>query len=334
MELLESIRSNLLQPAPLFFLLGVLAALLRSDLKLPEALYASLTIYLLVAIGFKGGAALSALPLTGVLGSLALAFAFSAVAPLLAYPLLRRFGRLRAVDSASIAAHYGSVSAVTFTVASAFLTARAVTVPAEGAAWLAIMEAPAILTGVLLGKRLGETSPTEPGAGLSRSLAHALRDAVTGRSVVLLVGALVIGWVTGKRGLDVTAPLFVAPFQGVLVLFLLELGLVTGRRFKDVGQAGPFLIGFGVVFPLLQAGVGALAAHTLGLSVPAVALFATLCASASYIAAPAAMRLALPEANPSLALTAALAITFPFNVTLGIPLYYEFAQLLANGAAQ
>jgi hypothetical protein len=320
-DLLDAVRQNLLSPAPLFFALGVLAALVKSDLKLPEALYSSLTIYLLAAIGFQGGAKLEAAGLGAVWLPVLVAAALSALLPLWIFPVARCVGRLPSADAASIAAHYGSVSAVTFTVATGFLTGSGVAFEGYAPALLAIMEAPAILVGVVLGKATG--APTDARGG--GSLREAAREALLGKSVVLLVGALTIGFLCGERGLDKVGGFFVAPFQGVLALFLLELGLVAGRRVRDLRRTGPFLVAFGIVAPLLQGALGVAVGLAVGLSPGGAAILGTLCASASYIAAPAAMRLALPEANPTLSLTASLAITFPFNVTVGIPLYLAMA---------
>jgi len=320
-DLLEAIRQNLLSPAPLFFALGVFAAVVKSDLKLPEALYSSLTIYLLAAIGFKGGAAIHEAGIGVVWLPVVVAAALSAVIPLWTYLALRRLGRFSTADAASIAAHYGSVSAITFTVATGFLANIGVAHEGYASALLAIMESPAILVGVLLGKLATATK----GAELRASIREATREALLGKSVVLLVGSLAIGYLCGGRGLEKVGGFFVAPFQGVLALFLLELGLVAGRRIRDLRRAGPFLVGFGIVVPVIHGALGVAVGLAIGLSVGGATLLGTLTASASYIAAPAAMRLAIPEANPTLSLAASLAITFPFNVSLGIPLYYEMA---------
>ena len=320
-ELLSSIAANLLTPAVLFFALGVFATLVRSDLRFPEPLYATLTIYLLVAIGFKGGAAVSKAGLAAVwLPSLAALF-LGILIPLLGYPVLRFLGRFDPVDAAAISAHYGSVSAVTFIAATNYL--RQVQVPYDdyASAFLAVMEAPAILVGVVLG-RLAQPS----GQSLWNTVRSAVHEALLGRSVVLLVGAMLVGFLSGSKGAEATAGFFVSPFQGILSLFLLEMGMVAARRFGDLRRVGGFLLGFGVAAPVVQALVGLLFAKWLGLSPGTALLLATLAASASYIAAPAAMRLSLPEANPTYYLTAALGVTFPFNVTVGLPLYMELTR--------
>ena len=327
MSLFDAILANLLSPPVLFFVLGVLASILRTDLKLPEALYVTLTVYLLVAIGFKGGVAIADAGVARVWLPAAAAFGLGAIIPAWSYPLLR-LGKLSRVDAASIAAHYGSVSAVTFIAATNYL--KQIQQPYEdyAPAFLAVMESPAIIIGVLLGK-LALRAEAEPGAGsmsLGRTMRDALHEAVLGRSVFLLLGALVAGFLSGKRGYEATAGFFVTPFQGVLTLFLLEMGSVAGRRLGDLRKVGAFLLAFGLVMPVVHGFVGAGLGHLVGLAAGGCALLGALAASASYIAAPAAMRLSLPEANPTLSLTAALAITFPFNVTVGIPLYYEMAR--------
>jgi len=324
LDLAQAIQANLLSPAVLFFALGVVAAVVKSDLKFPEALYLTLTIYLLTAIGFKGGVAIADAGL-GVVWLPALAAAvLGACIPLWTYPVLRYGGRLTPVDAAAIAAHYGSVSAVTFIAATNFL--KQVDQPYENyaAAFLAVMESPAIVVGILLGK-----SSLRGRAAIGRqATTSALREAVFGRSVLLLVGALVIGALCGNRGMEHVEGFFVTPFQGVLALFLLEMGMVAARRLGDLRKVGMFLVGFGVGAALLNGCVGALAGKLVGLSLGGTTLLAVLAASASYIAAPAAIRLSLPEANPTFYLTSSLAITFPFNILFGIPVYYAFARWL------
>ncbi|GAB4169405.1 MAG: sodium-dependent bicarbonate transport family permease [Terrimicrobiaceae bacterium] len=326
MTLFEAVQNNLLSPAVLFFFLGFLAALVKTDLKFPEPLYAALTIYLLVAIGFKGGVAVAEAGLASVWLPVVGGLAIGGLIPLWCYPVLR-WGKLPGVDAASIAAHFGSVSAVTYLAASNFLKASGVAPEGYMAAQLAVMESPAIIVGILLGRRAMRRS----GGGNSNTggLAGVLHEALLGRSVYLLLGGLLVGFLSGPRGYEATAPLFVAPFHGIVALFLLEMGYVAGRRAGDLRAAGPFLVGFGIIMPVVNAAAATLLGAWIGLSTGGTAIFATLAASASYIAAPAAMRLSLPDARPALSLGTALAVTFPFNVTLGIPLYYEMAKLSA-----
>jgi hypothetical protein len=315
----------MLDAVVLFFLLGLFARLVKSDLRLPEALYETLSIYLLLAIGLKGGIELSKQPMLELLPQILACMALGFSIPLVLTPLLRLLGLSR-VDAASLAAHYGSVSVVTFAVASAYLVAQGEPAESHAALWVAIMEAPGIVAGILLA-RLGVTG--KDGRPAPRvawgELAH---DVFLGKSVLLLAGGLVIGAVMGEAGTAPIAPVFMAPFKGVLALFLLELGLVAGGRLGELKRYGMRLVGFALLIPPVLAVAGALTGLALGLSTGGIAIFATLAASASYIAAPTAMRMAVPEANAALSITAALGITFPFNIVLGVPLYLELARWL------
>ncbi|MGV3661093.1 MAG: sodium-dependent bicarbonate transport family permease [Prosthecobacter sp.] len=326
MDLLTAIQSNLLSPAILFFVLGVFAAVSKSDLKFPEALYSTLTIYLLIAIGFKGGVAVREAGISAVWLPALGAMFLGALIPLWTYAVLRKAGRFSVADAGAIAAHYGSVSAVTFIAATNFLKGIHQPYESYASAFLAVMESPAIIVGVMLGKgALGGRLPlTDPG------VRHALRDAVLGKGVLLLIGSLMIGALSGPNGMRMVEGFFVAPFQGVLALFLLEMGLVAGRRLGDLKKVGVFLVVFGITAPLAHGTLGVLFGTWAGLSIGGATLLAVLAASASYIAAPAAVRLSLPEANPTYSLTAALAITFPFNITFGVPLFFEMAKHLQS----
>lgn len=306
----------------LFFLLGVFARLAKSDLRLPEALYETLSIYLLLAIGLKGGIELSKQPFADMLPQMLACMALGFAIPFVLTPILRVLGLSR-VDAAAMAAHYGSVSVVTFAVASAYLVAQGVEAEAHAALWVAIMEAPGIVAGILLA-RLGAREAGGSGVNWGE-LAH---DVFLGKSVLLLAGGLIIGAVMGEAGTAPIAPVFMAPFKGVLALFLLELGLVAGGRIGALRQQGVAIVLFALIAPMGLAVAGALTGLALGLSVGGTAIFATLAASASYIAAPTAMRMAVPEANAALSITAALGITFPFNIVLGVPLYLKLAQWL------
>lgn len=311
----------------LFFLLGLLARLVKSDLRLPEALYETLSIYLLLAIGLKGGIELSKQPMLALLPQMLACMALGFVIPFVLTPVLRLLGLSR-VDAAAMAAHYGSVSVVTFAVASAYLAAQGVEAEAHAALWVAIMEAPGIVAGILLA-RLGARGAQGQAQRVNwGELGH---DVFFGKSVLLLAGGLVIGAVMGEAGTAPIAPVFMAPFKGVLALFLLELGLVAGGRLGELRRYGLRIVVFALVAPLVLALAGALTGLALGLSTGGVAILATLAASASYIAAPTAMRMAVPEANAALSITAALGITFPFNIVLGVPLYLELARWLQPG---
>jgi uncharacterized protein len=322
MEFLDAIRVNLASPPILFFLLGLIAAAVKTDLRFPEPFYLALTLYLLVAIGFKGGVAVAEAGLGAVWLPAVGAVVLGTLIPLWSYGILRGVGRLRAVDAAAIGAHYGSVSAVTFMAAIAYLQELQQPFEPYAAAFLAVMESPAIVVGLVLGR----LATRRKGASVNSVMRVALHEAVLGRSVFLLLGSLLVGMLCGRRGMEATEGFFVAPFQGVLALFLLEMGMVAARRFSDLRRVGLFLVGFGVLMPVVHGAIGILLGHLVGLSLGGSVLMGTLAASASYIAAPAAMRLSLPEANPTLYLTAALTITFPFNITLGLPLYYALAR--------
>ncbi len=319
-----------LDPVILFFGLGVLARLGRSDLRLPESLYEALSIYLLLAIGLKGGAQLAVQPLSTLWPVAAAAVAVSALVPLALFPVLRALVRLGPADAASIAAHYGSVSVVTFAVSQGVLQRAGIEPEAWLAMLVAVMEAPGIVVGVMLARRALAAQGASAGA---RAVVHArwselLHEVLFGKAVVLLLGGIAIGWAAGPQALAPIDPLFVGLFKGVLALFLLELGLVAGGRLGDLRRAGPRLLAFGLLAPPLLAVLGASVALMLDLSTAGIATFATLVASASYIAAPTAMRIAVPQANPSLSIGLALGVTFPFNVLVGIPLYVQAAQWL------
>jgi len=307
-----------------FFLLGVLARVVGSDLRLPEALYETLSIYLLLAIGLKGGIELSRQPIALLAPQVLACIALGLAIPFALFPLLRAL-KFVAADAASLAAHYGSVSVVTFAVASAALARQGIEHESHAALWVAVMEAPGLVAGIWLARR---AAARLPGAASSRwgTLAH---DVLLGKSVLLLMGGLVIGAIAGETGTAPIKAVFVDPFKGVLALFLLELGLVAGARLSEVRRFGYAVLLLGLGAPPLLALAGIAVGLALGLSTGGVALLATLAASASYIAAPTAMRIAVPEANAALSITAALGITFPFNIVLGIPLYIWLAQRLA-----
>lgn len=317
MEILDLVRINLLSPMVLAFVLGVVATLVRSDLKFPEELYTGLSIYLLLAIGLKGGAELSQTPLSSFWAPALATLALGIIIPILAYVILRRLGRFEIADAAALAAHYGSVSAVTFAAVQTFL--NALEVPFEGfmPTLVAILEIPAILIALLIARRaLGQTGNT----------GEVMHELLAGKSILLLLGGMIIGFLGGKTGLEQVAPLFVDLFRGALTLFLLEMGMVAARRFRDLRKVGGFLIAFGILMPVFNGTLGIWLGSLSGLSAGGAVVLGTLAASASYIAAPAAVRIALPQANPSFYLTASLAITFPFNLSIGIPLYYGISS--------
>lgn len=309
-----------MEPVILFFLLGLGAGLGRSELRLPAAVYELLATVLLLAIGLKGGVELASQGAFQLVPHVLGALVFATALPPVAFPLLRYLGRLSRADAAGVAAHYGSVSVGTFAVATAFLANRGVAFEAHMTLLVVVMEVPAILVGILLAR----------GLPARHALLPAARSTLLSKGVVLLVGGLLIGWLAGPDGVAPLAPLFFDLFRGILALFLLEMGLITASHSADLRRHGVFLLGFGILWPLVAATLGVLAGWGLGLSVGGTAMFATLAASASYIAAPAALRVSLPEANPALSLAAALGVTFPFNIVLGIPLYLKMAQWVAG----
>lgn len=308
----------------LFFLLGLFARLAGSDLRLPEALYETLSIFLLLSIGLKGGIELSRQPIAVLGPQIAACLALGFATPFLLVPVLRRMG-LGTADSAAIAAHYGSVSVVTFAVAQAWLQRAEVPLEPHAALWVAVMEAPGIVAGIVLA-RLGSRGAAGKVLAIDwRELGH---DVFLGKSVLLLVGGIVIGAVMGDAGTAPIRPLFVDLFKGVLALFLLELGLVAGGRLAELRRYGLRIVAFGIAAPVALAVLGAGTGRLLGLTPGGTTLMAVLAASASYIAAPTAMRIAVPQANSALSITAALGITFPFNIVVGIPIYHRIAQAL------
>lgn len=312
-----------------FFVLGVFARLVKSDLRLPEALYETLSIYLLLAIGLKGGIELSKQPMLALAPEVGATMLLSFTIPLLLFPLLRLL-RLSASDSAALGAHFGSVSVVTFAVVTAALTRADIAFESHAALWVAVMEMPGLIAGVVLARLFGRHDAALPtGAPAAQMQWGALlHDVLIGKSVLLLLGGLVIGAIAGVEGTAPIKALFVDPFKGVLALFLLELGLVAGGRIAEVRRYGALALVVGLGFPPLLALLGALVGTAIDLSVGGVAILATLAASASYIAAPTAMRIAVPQANAALSITIALGITFPFNIVFGIPLYIRLATML------
>ncbi len=314
--------ANLLAPAVLFFALGAVAGWLKSDLTIPEQAAKTLALYLMLCIGFKGGVEARASGLTLELlsaGGFGLLLSFAA--PFAAYAALRTFGALDRVTAAATAAHYGSVSVVTFAAGSEYLRAIGVEFGGYMAAVLALMETPAILAALLIAGAPG-------GAKGARFKPTLWREVFLNGAAVVLIGSFAIGVMSGERGMA-RLDLFVnALFQGALCLFLLDMGLVAARRLSEAPKLNTRLIAFAIIWPLLSAGVALLGAHVLHLSLGDASLLAVLAASASYIAAPAAMRIALPKADAGVYLSLSLGVTFPFNLLVGIPLYHAAARLL------
>jgi hypothetical protein len=325
--------SSLLIPPLLFFALGAIAQVFRSDLKFPSDLSRALSIYLLIGIGLHGGHELANATFSTAIQSILAALAMGLALPIVAYVALKQFCRMDGLNAAAIAAHYGSVSAGTFLTAVAFLQSRDMDYESYPVIMLAIMEAPAIVVGLLLAQRarrlLGAPagSAQTPSVGFGKTLAQT----VTHGSVVLLFGTMIIGAVVSDKNLEAINPFYRLIFMGALCLFLLELGMDAAKRLEDFWRVGWVLTAFGILMPLFGAAVGlAIARYWLGFGPGGMTLVAVLAASASYIAVPPAIRLAVPEANPSIYLTLSLGITFPFNVVFGIPLYFMAAQWLVG----
>lgn len=324
MDVFSLAAETLVTPIVLSFVLGLFAALVRSDLSIPEAVAKGMSLYLLFAIGFKGGVSLADHGIDLTLGlTLLTGVILSAAIPLIAYVVLRTLSSLSALDAAAVAGHYGSISIVTFVAASSVLDSQGIAYDGYMVAVAAAMEAPAILSALWLVTRSKGGGKMEPGLW---------REIMLNGSIVLLIGSFLIGMITGEEGLKEIAPLVIAPFKGVLCLFLLDMGIIAGRGLrKGRGVLDAGALAFGIIMPLLGSLLGLGAAVMFGLPLGSALLLMVLSASASYIAVPAAMRVALPEANPSVYLTLSLGVTFPFNLVIGIPLYLALASAVIGG---
>ncbi len=346
----EILRHNLLSPIALAFALGVISKLVKSEFSIPKDLYQSLAIYLLFALGLRGGVELSHTTVHEFLWPALATLALGVITPISAYVSLRKIGRFSVADAAGIAAHYGSVSAVTFIAAQQFVAAMGS--PAEGfmPTLLTLLESPGIHIALAIGaiqslKKNTRHARIPVPMGISGASAviserlndeqeknwkDTLRHVLTARTMILLVGGLFVGFLIGEHGWEPVKPFFDGCFKGALTLFLLEMGLVAGERVKDLGKVGPFLLGFGIFVPIVHGLLGVILGHWAGLSIGGSTVLAAMAASASYIAAPPAVRMTLPEANPTYYLTLALGITFPFNILFGIPLFFEVAKWIAG----
>jgi len=317
---LSLFAANLTSPPVLFFFLGMLAIRVKADIEFPEPVPKMLALYLLFSIGFKGGVELRASGLdVQIVLTLAAGMFMAAATPLWVFFALRK--RLGAASASAIAASYGSISAVTFLTAIAFLKAEQISFGGHLIATMAVMEAPAILVGLALYRRFGGHDKDLP-------MREVLKDAFLNGSIYLLIGSLVIGILAGQRGKDDLFVFYDGIFKGVLCFFLLELGMVTARELSHALKEGWSLLNFGLATPLVNACIGIALGKLLGLPQGDALLFTVLCASASYIAVPAAFRLAVPDAKPAIYLGAALGVTFPFNIAIGIPLYYSLIKAL------
>ena len=328
--------ATLLDPAILFFFLGIFAVLVRSNLEIPPPIAKFLSLYLLMAIGIKGGVALSVSGIqTEMLIGLMIALVMAFLVPLYTYPLLRR--KLDGFNAAAIAATYGSVSAVTFIAAGQFLDNHGVAYGGYMAVALVLMEAPAVIMAVALAamtrvnlsrQGVGATAAKVEKKTGSFSIKGILHESFTDGAIVLLLGSLLIGFVVGADGYKVIKPFTGDLFKGLLAFFLLEMGMLVARRMREMNNVGPFLVVFAFSIPVLNAAFTITLAHFVGVSDGDTLMLAVLAASASYIVVPAVVRVAIPEANPGLYFGMALGLTFPFNVVFGIPLYYQMIHFL------
>lgn len=369
--------ANLKSPAVLAFFLGAIAAAVRSDLSFPAGYQSSISIYLLLALGLKGGVAVANVAdLSTLAGPAFGTLLLGCIAPAWTFFVLKNWLKLSLEDACAMAAHYASTSAVTFIASLTFMELNKVSVEGYMPALLTLLEIPGIIIALLtyaylkgepeeeqvereyvprpveslspgplvamdskseqvmvLDEAAGTAAASEEKKSSSERLKEAIADVLYGKSIILLIGGLIIGWVCGEEGFKKVSPFFVQPFQGILLMFLLELGLIAGNRFRDFLSVGPSLAVFAILAPIINGSLGVAIGHQFGLSVGGATVLAALAASASYIAAPAAVRIAIPDANPSYYVTTSLAITFPFNITIGIPLYYALAQAIYGTGA-
>lgn len=325
MTTLEILKSNLLSPIVLAFALGVFTKLIRSELSLPKDLYSSLSIYLLLALGLKGGVELSESSFQTIALPAASTIFLGCITPLIAYLFAKKIGRFSSVDSAALAAHYGSVSAVTFMAATQFTTNIGANAEGFMPTLLTLLESPGIHIALAIGALSRAKTLVANPAIAQKSTTKTLHEILTARSMILLVGGLIVGLLMGAHRYEPIKPFFESGFKGALVLFLLEMGIIAGARVSDLKRVGFRLISLGIALPILNGTLGVLLGHWSGLSVGGTTVLGAMAASASYIAAPPAVRMTLPEANPTYYLTASLAVTFPFNLVAGIPIYYQLA---------
>jgi uncharacterized protein len=341
-RVLESLERNLLTPIPLCFVLGIVCARIHGGIKIPKELYLSIAIFLLMSIGFIGGHELAheyeAHGVSTIWMPALATLLLGCITPLTSYAVLRYLGRLSIADSAGIAAHYGSTSAVTYAVANSFVEQTQHPANSYLPALVILLDCPGIAIALVLGAALSARERAAKGApaGSRRResrLWEALYEVMTGQSIMLMAGLLVIGFIStifmDPKGFQPFYDFFQSKgmlFRGALCIFLLEMGLAAGERLGDLVKVGPFLVAFGILMPLVHGFLGVWLGHLAGLNLGGCTALGAIVASASYIAAPPAVRLTLPEANPTYSITAALAITFPFNIAFGVPIYFEMAK--------
>ena len=309
--------TNLTSVAVLVFILGFLAARIKSDMRIPEQIYQMISIFLLFGIGLKGGHALKDVSFDSFLGPALATLMLGVSIPFAAFVSLKLVRKINDADRGAIAAHYGSTSLVTFTAALLFLENSAVQVEGFATALLTIMEVPGIVVGVYLGSRHRDKSV---------QWGKTLHEVITGKTILLLVGGLIIGAITSQTGYLKVAPFFIDLQSGFLALFLLHLGYLAGSNWEEIKKVGARVAVFAIIFPIFAGTLGVIVGNMVGLSIGGATILGVLSASASYIAAPAAVSVGLPEANAPLALMSSIGVTFPFNLIFGIPLYLEIAK--------
>ena len=346
MDILQLIQSNLLTPIILFFLFGIIAARIKSDLKIPEAISEFLPIYLLAAIGLHGGIEMRNTGFENMLIPMLVAIGLSLLFTLNHYQILRRLGKFNIFDSYALASTYGAVGAVTFSVGLSFLKNQGVSSEGYLAAILAVLEPVAFILAIFLtnmavskqirAKKQSVTSDdsSDIDVGLNQTktkLSQVLHESITGKAIVILLGSIVIGYIIGESGFDSIRIVFDEMFTGAIVIFMIEMGIIAGQRLDDIKKVGIFLTAFAIIMPTFNGIVGVLVATVMGLSLGGAVMFGLLLASASFIAAPAVLRHAIPQAKPSLYITSALGITFPYNIIVTLPLLFALSSILHSG---
>ena len=338
MDILELIQSNLLTPIVLFFLFGIIAARIKSDLKMPEAISEFLPIYLLAAIGLHGGIEMRKTGFEEMLVPMLVAIGLSLLFTLNHYQILRRLGKFNIFDSYALASTYGAVGAVTFSVGLSFLKNQGVSSEGYLAAILAVLEPVAFILAIFLTnmavskqirtKKQSISDDEELDIGMKQTktkLSQVLKESITGKAIVILLGSIVIGYIIGKEGFEPISIVFDELFTGAIVIFMIEMGIIAGQRLEDIKKVGIFLTAFSVIIPTINGIIGVLVSTALGLSLGGAVMFGLLLASASFIAAPAVLRHAIPQANPSLYITSALGITFPYNIIVLLPIMFTIS---------
>ena len=345
MDILQLIQSNLLTPIILFFLFGIIAARIKSDLKIPEAISEFLPIYLLAAIGLHGGIEMRNTGFENMLIPMLVAIGLSLLFTLNHYQILRRLGKFNIFDSYALASTYGAVGAVTFSVGLSFLKNQGVSSEGYLAAILAVLEPVAFilaifLTNMAVSKQIktkkksfvsDDTSDIDVGVQNKTKLSQVLHESITGKAIVILLGSIVIGYIIGEEGFSSIKIVFDEMFTGAIVIFMIEMGIIAGQRLDDIKKVGIFLTAFAIIMPTFNGIIGVLVATAMGLSLGGAVMFGLLLASASFIAAPAVLRHTIPQAKPSLYITSALGITFPYNIIVLLPIMFTISSIVHTG---